>query len=288
MKLKFDKQKRTWIILPKYSKEGIYLDGKLKLKLDNVKKILSKKYDCLILISGGERVGKSTLGHAVSYYLTDSHLSLDNYAIDTEDAIKKIEKLERTVLIIDEGMLVFSSKDHMNRKQRQLLQILTICGQKQIILVVIAPSVLDLNKYIVCRRARFLLRAYSDERFNRGNFAYYGTDKLKVIYELGKKYGIFPQRVYPNFRGRFNDFKPEFNTGYLKLKLDTLEKSFKNKPKELSKEERRVFDLEVAKKNKELEKPITNIQLSRLLGVHRHTISQYYKELLPTKSPEKP
>jgi len=43
------------------NKETIYLDNLLKKKLDNVKLIMSKDWDCIFLIDGIEGSGKSTL-----------------------------------------------------------------------------------------------------------------------------------------------------------------------------------------------------------------------------------
>lgn len=234
VKLNYDETKKEWVELPEDSNEGMYLDGFLKEKLDNIKKIISKNWDAVILIDGKERAGKSTLGFSCAWYLSDAKLTINNLAKDTDDAISKIETLpDKSVIMIDEGSLSFSSKDAMKSEQRKLLKILDVVGQKNLCIIVILPSFFELAKPIACRRSRFLLHVYTDEQLNRGRFCYFGDKKKRTLYEYGKKnYGSYD---YPeaDFVGRFVDFKVPFFEEYLKLKRDTLMLALKEeiKPK---------------------------------------------------------
>jgi len=272
---------KKWVKLNLRSRKGFYLHYKLKKRLDNVTMILENKFDCLILISGMERVGKSCLAITCAYYLSNGKLTINNFAIDIEDAIRKIEILSNTILIIDEGMLIFSSKDHMNRFQKKLLKILTICGQKQIILIVVAPSVLDLNRYIVCRRARFLLHCYADKNLKRGKFVYYNQKTLPKLYDEGKKYGTIPWNIHPEFRGDFVDFKPSFYDEYEKLKLETLEKSFGDKLEELKIKDLKPVYIKLLKNIPNMKKPIVWTQFAELTGLSLRTISNYRQQITP-------
>src|SRR3989344_1863534 len=144
-------------------------------KLQNILKIQKRGWDSCIIIAGNERAGKSTLGITLGYILSKGKLTTDNICANSTDAIDKLENLpDESVLIIDEGSLMFSSKDSMKKEQRQLIKILNVIGQKKMILIIIIPDFFDLNRYIAINRSRFLIRVYADERLNRGRFAYWG------------------------------------------------------------------------------------------------------------------
>lgn len=224
VKLKFDKEKEKWIELPNNSSEGIYLDGFLKNKLDNVKMIISKGWDAAILIDGFERSGKSTLGMTAGYYLSDTKLTINNFAKGLSDAAHKIRILpEKSILIVDEGSLVFNSRDSMNKANVRLGKILDVVGQKNLIFIIILPSFFNLVKDIAVRRSRFMIHVYSDpETLDRGNFAYFGERAKSVLYNHGKK--NFGSYAHPtaDFVGKFTDFKPDFYDEYIKLKNQSL------------------------------------------------------------------
>lgn len=201
--------------------EQISMDGYLQKKLENVKKIIQKNWDCVILIDGEERSGKSTLGKTIACYLNPD-FSIHNISNSVEDTKKKIAGLpDRKVLLIDEGSLVFSSKDAMMKAQKELLKILDVVGQKNMTLIIILPSVFDLIKQIAIRRSRFLLHVYTDKNMNRGRFLYFGKKKKAKLYELGKKnFGSY-KKPKADFRGRFGIFEP-FSKEYYAVKKKTL------------------------------------------------------------------
>jgi len=198
-------------------------DRLLLHKLRLIKKLQKKSYDVVFMVDGLEGSGKSTLGNAIAYFLSDGNMTEFNIAEGSQDAIKKLEKLdEEAPLVIDEGSLVFSSKDVMKREQRQLVKILNVIRQKRMILVIIAPSFFDINRYVSVDRARFLLHVYPDKDYNRGRFSYFGTKKKRILYAEGKKNYNSYKRPKANFFGRFEDFKPPFHEEYLKSKKRSL------------------------------------------------------------------
>ncbi len=202
--------------------QEVSLDGYLKQKLDNIKMILEKNWDALIIIDGKERVGKSTLGITMAHYIYPS-FDENNIAVDSEDAVRKLEALpEKSVLMLDEGSMIFNSKDAMSRVQKKIIKILNVIGQKNMVFIIVLPSFFDLNKWIATDRARFLIHCYNDANLVRGRFVYWGTKKLRRLYEQGKK--NFGSYAHPegDFFGRFVDFKPTWYDTYLKIKQETL------------------------------------------------------------------
>ena len=197
-------------------KSDFWLDAYLLKKLNNIKRIVRKGWDAVIVVDGKERSGKSTLGMAIAWYLSDTKLSIENFGIGIEDSAQKIGKLpDRSVLIVDEGSVVFSSKDATTRAQKVLMKILDVVGQKNMIFIICLPSFFDLNKMIAVRRSLFLCHVYPDESYNRGFYAFWGENRKKWLYYLGKKeYGSY-MKPSPDFIGRFPNFKPPFYKKYL-------------------------------------------------------------------------
>ncbi|MBU1234994.1 MAG: hypothetical protein KKC77_19075 [Proteobacteria bacterium] len=198
------------------------IDRLLRQKLDNIKMIIKKNWDAIIVIDGMERSGKSTLGFACADYMADGNLTLNNVAVDGDDAMKKCESLPNgSVLMVDEGSLVFSSKDSMTKEQKKLLKIINVIGQKNMVFIIVLPSFFELTKAIAVHRSLFLLHVYTDKKLNRGRFTYFGQKGKKVLYDYGKKH--FGSYAYPraNWIGKFKDYDI-FGEEYKELKRKSL------------------------------------------------------------------
>lgn len=283
VKVEFDEKKKEWIELPKGSEEGIYLDGKLKTKLDNIKMILKKNWDAVIIVDGLERSGKSTLGITCAYYLTDTKLNMDNICIGSMDAVEKLDKLpDGSLILIDEGSLVFSSMDVMRTESKRLNKILNVIGQKNMTLIIVAPSFFNLSKYISVERSRFLLHVYTDAKLNRGRYAYFSTAKKRILYDLGKKNYNSYRKPSADFIGRFVDFNP-LGEEYIKLKKKSLMEALHgNDTHAPSSKDMKEMMNNLIKNNKDLtgKDKITNKQLSLLFRVNVRTIQRYKQNLL--------
>ena len=218
MKIQYDFQNKVWIELEKNSPEGFYFSRKLNEKIGNIEKIQKKGWDSPIIIDGNRRSGKSVLGMTIGYRLDPENFGVDNICYGTEEAINKIKTLPpRSVLMIDEGSLLFQSKETLKKEQIRLMKILDICGLQELVLIIILPSFFDLNKGIAVTHSRFLLHVYTDKQLNRGRFSYFGTREKAQLYELGKKnYGSY-KKPEANFIDRFVNFNP-LGDEYLNLK----------------------------------------------------------------------
>lgn len=228
-------------ILVKIGNRECAIDNFLIQKLDNVKKIIKRNWDCVILIDGMERSGKSTLGLTCAWYISEGELTLNNVASDSDDAIRKLEGLpDRSVIMIDEGSLIFSSRESMSAEQKKLIKIMNVIGQKNMVFIIVLPSFFDLNKFIAVNRSRFLLHVYTNRHLDRGRFCFFSEHKKKVLYEYGKKH--FNSYKFPkaSFVGSFGQFFPFDNEqDYKDIKKKSLFDAFhKNEiaVKELKKE----------------------------------------------------
>lgn len=247
MRLKFDERINNWIEVDENSEYDLYLEEFLKKKMDNIKYLQYKNWDCLFIICGAEGSGKSTLSFIFGQYLTNLSLTLDNIANGSDDAMEKLKYLpDGSVLILDEAELLFSSRDTMTKEQRQLTKILMIIRQKRMVLILVTPDFFGLSRYIAVNRARFMIRTYTDVTLDRGRYGYWGTKKKARLYQEGKK--NFGQYTRPKAQiyGRFLDYKLPFDEKYQKIKFETLMKAFekkedKKKKKEIEETDRIIF-----------------------------------------------
>lgn len=182
-RIKFDDKTGEHTILPKGSKEGFYFSNRLYDVLQNIQKIRAKGWDCIFLIDGPRRSGKSTLGQQCAKILQPS-FNINHLAKGAEDASQKIgDAKDGDVLIIDEGSLVFNSKDAMKTEMINLMKIIDVVGQKKLVIIIILPKFFNLNKSIVSY-SKFLLHVYADEDLNRGTFAFFGEDRINKLYSI--------------------------------------------------------------------------------------------------------
>ena len=282
VKLKYDSSKKQWIELEPYSKDpdSIYLDGKLKKKLDSIIKLRKKGWDSIFIIDGDRRGGKSTVAKTCGYYL-DPNISIKNFVSGLNDALDVIESLpDESVVIFDESSLMFSSKDHANKQQRQLLKVIDVIGVKKMTMILVMPSFFELTKPLAIFYSRFLLHVYTDRQLNRGRIAYFGTKNKKILYDIGKKNYNSYSRPSADWIGRFVNYIPDYEDDYNALKKKSRDETFKKKTdKSYSKEEYRDLVKGILKNNVGIEKPIKNSMLSTLFNIPDRTIRAYSQEI---------
>ena len=86
---------------------------------------------------------------------------------------------------------------------------------RQLVILLVTPTFFDLNKYFAIHRITFLIHVYSSG-LKRGYFRFFGGNKKKALYILGKKMWDMKAGGMPNFRGRFQDIPPGFPVDYSK------------------------------------------------------------------------
>jgi len=257
----------------------VYLDGRLKTKLDLMLEYKKKNFDIPFLIDGAEGSGKSTLAMACAWYLSNGDFGPENIIEGEEDIIEKLDKAKKgSVLMIDEGFLMFSSRDSMSKRQKSLVQILSVIRQKNIILIIVCPSFFEMNKYIAVHRTKCLIHVYT-KGFQRGRFLYFDQQKKRLLYELGKQkhnsYGV----VQGSFYGRFSDFKPDFLDDYLKTKekslMEALRKGYESSQKGKEDDIRVKAVLKMLESNPNMSKD----EIGSYFGVTGRTIRGWVKEV---------
>jgi len=265
------------------AKSNFWIDGFLLSKLENMKKIQAKKWDGVLLVDGKERSGKSVLAMIMGWYLSECKMTKMNFASGLNDAAEKIGNLpDGSVLVVDEGSIIFSSKDSSNNEQKKLIKLLDVIGQKNMIFIVCLPCIFDLNKTIAVRRSLFLCHVYPDEEYNRGNFVFFGEKKKAQLYKHGKK--NYDSYSYPeaDFAANYFEFAPPFYQEYLEevkknSLAEVLASARQGKPSD-----RQILTFKINEALKRIEEnkiDLTLEQTAKILGVHLDTIFKHKQAL---------
>jgi len=287
MILRFNKLSGEWQEIPREERQptDLYLDGMLKKCLDHYKQVQRKDNDIVLIVSGAEGSGKSTLMANILEYISDSAFDPKKELIGA-DYLDGLEKIEHTKkqgwLGFDEGNAFFLATETMKREHRDLHKIFSIFRQKNLFVVISLPGFFRIGSYFALDRSAGLLRTYLVDA-QRGYFAYYGKKVKDKLYRIGKQ-GHNENAVRPTFRGRFGKCIKLENEEYKDFKEQTLEDEIskaKDKWRKSNKEtltpkqiEQRVA-LEVVEKN--IEK--TGVELGELLNLTPARISQLKRDI---------
>jgi len=208
------------MVMVKFGEKEFGMDGYLYNNLMEVKGMIKKDDDCVLVVDGRERAGKSVLALQVACAL-DPTFNLDRVAYnpkDFEDIIFKAEKYQ--CVILDEAMDIFYGKESQSWVNKYFNKLLAKIGQLNLIVILVLPSFFELDKYPSLHRSRVLLHIYT-RRKQRGFFAFYNYSKKLKLYVKGKKFYDY-NKPKPNFRGRFPNFYPIDEQEYRKKKAESL------------------------------------------------------------------
>jgi len=196
------------------------MDGYLHQNLQAVHKIIRKDDDCVIIVDGRERAGKSVLAMQIACAL-DPTMTLDRIALNAKEfkaAIYNAKKYQ--CVILDEAMDIFYSKETQSWINKYFNKMLAKIGQKNLIVILVLPSFFELDKYPALHRSRILLHVYTKSK-QRGYFGFYNYSKKLKLHISGKKFYNY-KKTKPNFRGRFSNKYPLDEQEYRKKKSDSL------------------------------------------------------------------
>lgn len=178
-----------------------HIDKRMIKFLDKVKDMISKKdKDFVMIIDGYEGSGKSTAAQQWGKYV-DPTLDIPRICM-TADEFKKaiINANQRQCVIYDEAVTGMSSGDSITRIGRLLKSMMMQMRQKNLFVIVIIPSIFELNKYTVLSRSRAFFHIY-ESKGKMGYFVGYNRKDTKLLYLKGKK--TYTYRVKSRFIGRF-------------------------------------------------------------------------------------
>jgi len=178
-----------------------YIDGYLKSNLDVIIKRVDMNWDGIIYIGGFEGDGKTTLASQLCYYF-DRTFNIDRVCFTANQFREVVENAKpKQAILFDESYLTFNTGSRMSKETRKVKSLLTMIRKKQLFIIIVAPTVFDIDYYIICFRSLALINVYADG-LQRGFFSFYNRARKEQLYIKGKK--THDMRVTkPNFRGRF-------------------------------------------------------------------------------------
>ena len=221
VKVIFDKERRKWIELPPYSKNGFYMDGYLHKNLILYKKMVRQNRDMPFVISGMEGDGKTVLLHTILKFCDHSY-NLKRCYMGGNDFLKGLIREQKTYKShgLDEAQ-EFTSRDAMNKWTKKCIEVVSKIRAKQLYWGMAIPSFFELEKYLAIHRSRFLIYVYA-VKGNRGYFRFYNWERKKLLYLKGKKSYDY-NAVKPNFIGSFTLSAFPFKWDeYDKIKMESI------------------------------------------------------------------
>jgi hypothetical protein len=187
----------------KGSKKGFYIDGLLKENLDKLYRMVTQKdFDGIFICDGEERSGKSVMMQQVGYYLSRGNLPIENIVFDSNSFLKRIRKAPKNSCIIFDEAFRGLSKGQRTAATKQIIQALMEVGQRNLFIIVILPSMWELDTYTVLHRSRGVFHVHTHGEGERGYFKFYKRKELIHLFKnpTGNKYQ-YPR--FPAFKGRF-------------------------------------------------------------------------------------
>ena len=177
------------------------IDRKMQKFLDKIKnKINVKDKDYVMLIDGYEGSGKSTAAQQWGKYV-DNTLDIDRICMTADefkDAIYKAGKGQ--CVIYDEAVTGLTSGDSISRIGKLLKSLMMQMRQNNLFVIIILPTIFELNKYAVLSRARSFFHIYENHG-KMGYFVGYNRKDTRLLYLRGKK--NYAYKVKSRFIGRF-------------------------------------------------------------------------------------
>jgi len=209
-----------------------YIDERLKTNLDKIKYSLDKKdKDYVLVVDGKEGTGKSTLAFQIGKYI-DNSLNLKRVVFSPEDFREAILKAKKGQCIIyDEAFTGFSSRSSLSPVNRVLVSLAMQMRQKNLMVIIVLPTIFLLDKYIAMFRSNALVHVY-ESKSRRGYFSIYNMEKKKWLILRGYKTMSYKHKgLYTNFkgvfRGKFALGDEEVEKEYRKIKEKALSDSEK-------------------------------------------------------------
>lgn len=243
------------------------MDGYLVSNLDLAKKAVLKDWDMIFIVDGIEGSGKSVLGMQVCKYL-DPDFSHDSIAFAPKQFIDKIKEAKKhSAILYDEAYGGLSGRGTMSQTNKALVTMLTEIRQKNLFVIIIQPCFFELDRYAALWRSRALLHVYTNEKMERGQFAFFNTPKKKLLWIFGKKLYSYSKPA-ADFIGNFSNFYPVDEAKYRKIKYDSL----------VNREEDRKYEVKHEERNRaivfEYREGISKDKLEEFWKVGRRTIDR--------------
>lgn len=130
----------------------------------DVRKRPSQDKDTVIVITGKERMGKSTLAFTLGRLL-DRGFNHSRMVFAGKDFIELATSSPKgSVIVLDEAITGGFSRDAMSKQNKALVKFLVICGERNLVAVICWPNINYLEKYLREHRMHYWIMIPSGKR----------------------------------------------------------------------------------------------------------------------------
>jgi len=186
-------------------KKTLYIDGKLHRSIESkIKpKIHKKDFDWVWIVDGSEGVGKSVFAFQLAKVL-DPSFNLSRVCMTPNEFTKAIIKAKKGQCVtFDEAFTGLSSRASLTEINRLLVSLMMEMRSKNLVVIIVMPTIFLLDRYVALFRARGLFHVYL-KNGRRGRWIYFNNKKKKILYLKGKKLYSYKE-PRSKFRGKFYD-----------------------------------------------------------------------------------
>lgn len=182
-----------------------YMDGRLHRALEKERdSIVKQDRDLIIAIDGRERTGKSVLAQQICKMM-DPSFTHDRMCQTTTEFINKADNLNKgQAICFDEAYTGLSSRSSRSKENRQLVNFFIKCGQKNLIIVIVLPTIRELDPYPRDHRITALLHVYTKEG-KRGRWVFFNRHNLNLLLDYQKKFKYRYDFPRTRMLGRFSN-----------------------------------------------------------------------------------
>ncbi len=191
----------------KVTDKDLYIEPKLKDKLDLMIKRFDKMKDNVLLIDGDEGDGKTNMAATCAYYIahtTNRQLTLkDNLYFDLDKLIDYATKTKDQIIWWDEGALGGLAVEWWRKNQIKFVKLLMVARKKRHFFIICIPKFYKLNEYLAVDRSVGLIHVYSPDEVTIGRFVYFTKKRKEKLYETWRKTKSRMYKKYYDFHGMF-------------------------------------------------------------------------------------
>ena len=206
------------------------------------KKLSKEDWDSVLIIAGDEGTGKSQLGlHIVDEWMKLSgrectEQDIKYICLNIEQFVGQLKQLEKVTPIVYDEAGELSNLRRTSQFNVAINLAYQIIRGKNILTILILPSLFDLDAFFTKRRARGFIQVWT-----RGKYAFYNKRKLREImevYQRKKNQYIALKKVKPLFKGTF------------KIYTGVMAKAYKEKKETRMNEVIKILEEKLGKLNK--------------------------------------
>lgn len=168
---------KKWLLSKEYL--GYQFNSVLYLIAYKCYRRLCKNNDVVVVITGREGIGKSTLGLKFCAVVSPT-FSLKNVCFNRGQFFNGLDTCEKKdSFILDEGNLIIFGRDYASKGSKNTIKLFSTMRQKNVMTIIAVPSFQTLDNYIRKHRVHFLLRVT-----NRGGGYVYGEEGVRLISDM--------------------------------------------------------------------------------------------------------